>query len=81
VRWLCSASGGLAPLRPDHVLCNPGLASLLKAPDEMSRAEPLTPISDVPTAHEAQESRLKGAIRERTVNVVGKIQNWRVRRQ
>jgi hypothetical protein len=47
----------------------------------MSRADPLPPISEVPTAHEAQESGLKGAIRERTVNVVGKIQNWRVRRQ
>jgi len=48
--------GGLAPLRPDHVLCNPGLTSLLKAQlAKMSQAAPLPPISEVPTVHEAED--------------------------
>ena len=53
---LLRPAGGLAPLRPDHVLCNPGLTSLLKAQlDKMSQAVPLPPISEVPTVHEAED--------------------------
>ena len=53
---LLRPAGGLTPLRPDHVLCNPGLASLLKAGlGKLSQAAPLPPISEVPTVHEAED--------------------------
>jgi hypothetical protein len=53
---LLRPAGGLAPHRPDHVLCNPGLTSLLKAQlDKMSQAAPLPPISEVPVVHEAED--------------------------
>ena len=53
---LLRPAGGLAQVRPDHVLCNPGLTSLLKAQlAKMSLAAPLPPISEVPTVHEAED--------------------------
>ncbi len=53
---LLRPAGGLAPRRPDHVLCNPGLTSLLKAQlGKVSQAAPLPPISEVPVVHEAED--------------------------
>jgi hypothetical protein len=53
---LVRPAGGLAPRRPDHVLCNPGLASVLKAQlGNMGLATPLPPISEVPVVHEAED--------------------------
>jgi len=53
---LLQPMGGLAPRRPDHVLCNPGLTSLLKAQlGKMRQAAPLPPIAEVPTVHEAED--------------------------
>lgn len=53
---LLRPAGGLAPVRPDHVLCGPGLTSLLKAQlGRMGQAAPLPPISEVPVVHEAED--------------------------
>ena len=53
---LLRPAGGLAPRSPDHIVCNPGLASLLEAQlAKMSEAATLPPISEVPVVQEAED--------------------------
>ncbi len=53
---LSRPAGGLAPRRPDQVLCNPGLALALEAQlGEMSPTCPAPTISEVPVVHEAED--------------------------
>ena len=53
---LLRPAGGLAPRRPDQVLCKPGLTPLLKDHlGKMGQAAPLPPISEVAVVHEAED--------------------------
>lgn len=53
---LSKPAGGLAPRRPDRVLCNPGLARLLETQlRRLARSDPAPPVSEVPAVHEAED--------------------------
>jgi hypothetical protein len=53
---LTRPAGGLAPRRPDQVLCDPGLAETLATQlGKLKGVAPLPPIVETPTVHEAED--------------------------